>query len=303
VIVALISELLQQHLVSLNVFYTLLLHLAFVVAHAKFEKSLPAFLVRVESVVTLVAPFIVLLSFVLFPSSRYLHFAKFGCFKFLLGLLFLSPRPRLELLLSALSVTMWAVCPLLVSDSSSVSLAVSLVVAALGALLRYGQALDWRVVSSTVSVYLYLVVSRAFLPFVERELKLPLLFQNFCRSFAAFLLFSLVIALVRAVPSLDGRFSTRLPENWDVLTLLQLVVFAVGQSQVPVILIGVAVQTFGTVFSLVSVLIATTPLFAVLLKVTIMFSFTSTKNTHKHTYREYCFGLWTCRSCSWWRSD
>jgi hypothetical protein len=260
---------LDDSLFGLFVYASLFLHLAFVFARLRFEKSVPAFLLRCETVVTLCGgPLLVCLLSFLFPSPRYLHVTQFGCVKFLLGVLW-HERAKIskgELVLSGCLFFMFGVVPVVVASVSSVGVVVGLLTSHLAALTRHcGPRVSFSSPSVAV-IYFYLVLSRAFLPFVERELMLPLMFQNFLRSFVAFFLFVATLAIVRSVPSLDERIPSRLPADWDRFTVLQLVLFSIGQSQLPVILIGLSVHQFATPFSLVSVLIATTPVFATVLK-------------------------------------
>ena len=269
--VLLFSCFINEPLLSLFVHVGLFFHLAFLVAHLKFEKQLPEGLVKTETVVSLVGgPFLVVLLSILMPSTRYLHVVQFGCIKFLAALLCLQhPKARSEVLLAASLFFLWGVVPLIAvsTSESSVKTSVVLAVAYLALLTRHsGKRLQWKAFSSIVVVYFYLVVSRAFLPFVEHELKLPLMLHNFLRSFIAFFLFVGLIGVVRAVPTLSLQFGSRLPEDWNRFTLLQLACFAVGQSQLPVIFIGVSVHDFSTPWSLVSVIIATTPVFASIIK-------------------------------------
>lgn len=254
---------------GLFVYTSLFLHLGYVFARLKYEKHVPEALLKIETVLTLVGgPFLVcLLSYLLHSPPRISHVIEFGCLKFLVGILWHGRAlvKRTEVLLASCLFFLFGVAPLVVSTSSRASVVVALGVFYLAALTRRSGA-RFEAAPSIALLFFYLVVSRAFLPFVERELLLPLMMQNFLRSFVAFVLFLVCIIVVRLVPWLNDRVASRPPSDWDRYTVMQLFLFSIGQSQLPVILIGLAVHNLSTPFSLVSVLIATTPVFATILK-------------------------------------
>ncbi len=242
--------------------FALFLQLCFAVGRTRYE--LPALLARMQTVLVLAVPFLACLAAEVLPSTRYLHFAQFGVVKLLLVLL-LHVRSRIVLLAAVLGTLYWAVVPVVIAGQS-VSTAAVVTVALLTGIVGIAQhGKDASLASAVgpphavlaVVAFVYLVVSRALLAHVEHELRLPLFTQNFLRSFGAGWLFVIVIVGLRFR---GNRDDLALPASASVIG--KIAVFALLQSQLPVVLIAYAVRT--TSSALVSALIATTPVLAVL---------------------------------------
>lgn len=123
-------------------------------------------------------------------------------------------------------------------------------------------------------VFVYLSISRAVLAFVEKEvtLEIPNLFQNFLRSFlAGFLIIATYMVFwVFRNSSAWVKEQVTFPTSNRALFFAQMFLFAILQSQLPVILIALSVHWVP--FAVTSILIASTPLWSLLLGRFVFFS-------------------------------